>query len=164
VLLLIALCVIVPIVEIAVFVQVASWIGAGEAVLLLLAISLLGAWLVKAQGVAVLRTGRTDLAAGRVPGRPIVDGLLIATAGLLLLVPGFVTAVVGLALLVPLTRVPLREHLIRRWTRRARTLVGASRAFGRPAFGARSVVVAQRSDPEELGGNRAIEPGDEALR
>jgi UPF0716 protein FxsA len=165
--LVVALLVIVPIVELFVFVQVAEWIGGVEALLLLLAISLLGFWLVKAQGVAVYRRFRGDLAEQRVPGRPIVDGLLVFSGGVLLLVPGFVTAIVGLVLLIPPTRVPIREHLIRRWTRTARAYVQTSP--GRTVITTESVVVTDRrgptrgSDPQELGRNRALEAGDEPL-
>ena len=111
----------------------ADWIGGWEALLLLLAISLLGVWLVKAQGVAVYRKGRTDLAEGKVPGRSIVDGGLILTAGVLLVIPGFVTAIAGLLLLIPPTRVPVREYLVRRWTRNAaqRRAHGARSGNGR---------------------------------
>jgi UPF0716 protein FxsA len=161
--LIVALCVIVPIVELAVFVQVAHWIGVLEALLLLIAVSLLGVWLVKSQGVSVYRTGRADVAAGKVPGRSLVDGLLIFAAGVLLLIPGFVTAIAGLALLVPPTRIPVREYLIRRWTRNARTTIRTVRGPGGGVVTAESVIVSDRSDPQELGRQRAIEPGDEPL-
>lgn len=161
--LVVALCVIVPIVELAVFVQVAHWIGVWEALFLLLAISLLGVWLIKAQGVSVYRKGRADMAAGKVPGRSLVDGLLIFSAGVLLLIPGFVTAVVGLALLIPPTRVPVREYLIRRWSRNARTTVRTMRGPGGTVISADSTIVRERSAPQELGRQRAIEPGDEPL-
>lgn len=162
--LVVALCVIVPIVELAVFVQVAHWIGVWEALFLLLAISMLGVWLIKAQGVSVYRKGRSDMAAGMVPGRSLVDGLLIFSAGVLLLIPGFVTAVVGLLLLIPPTRVPVREYLIRRWSRNARTTVRTMRGPGGTVISADSTTVRDRSAPQELGSQRAIEPGDEPLR
>jgi UPF0716 protein FxsA len=162
VLLVIALCVIVPVVEIAVFVQVAHWIGGWEALFLLLAISLAGAWLVKLQGVSVVRRISADLQARRVPGRAIVDGGLIAVAALLLLIPGFVTAVVGLVLLIPLTRVPVRDFLVRRWTRRYPVRVVTAATSRWTAVDADSTVVPERSDPQELGGQRAVEPGREA--
>jgi len=165
--LVVALCVIVPIVELAVFVQVAHWIGVWEALFLLLAVSLLGVWLVKAQGVAVYRKGRSDMAAGKVPGRSMVDGLLIFSAGVLLLVPGFVTAVAGLLLLIPPTRVPMREYLIRRWSRNARvtvqTMGGPGGPGGRGGVISADSVERDRSAPQELGRQRAIEAGDEPL-
>lgn len=168
-LLVVALLVVVPIVELVVFVEVAQWIGLAEAALLLLLISVVGLWLVKAQGAAAFRRGRADLDAQRVPGRPIVDGLLIFAGAVLLVVPGFVTALVGLALLVPPTRVPVREYLIRRWTRRARVSVRTT--SGPTVFRTDSVIVTDRgsrrgprpSQPQELGGHRALEAGDEPL-
>ncbi|MBM3660256.1 MAG: FxsA family protein [Actinobacteria bacterium] len=157
--LVVALCVIVPIVELAVFVQVAQWIGVWEALFLLLAVSLLGVWLIKAQGVAVYRKGRADMAAGKVPGRSMVDGLLIFSAGVLLLIPGFVTALAGLALLVPPTRVPVREYLIRRWSRNARMTVRTVGGPGGTVISADSTV-RDRPPPPELGpGPTAGPPG-----
>lgn len=154
------LCVIVPVIELVVFVRVAEWIGGWQALLLLLAISLVGVGLLKVQGVAVYRRGRAELAARWVPGRALVDGLLLFVAALALLVPGFVTALVGLVLLIPLTRRPVREYLIRRWSR---GLVGSARRAGESVVVARSVVVRESSDPEQLGSQRAVEAGDEPL-
>jgi UPF0716 protein FxsA len=175
VLVVVALCVIVPIVELVVFLKVAEWIGGWQALFLLLAVSLLGVWLVKAQGVAVYRRGRAEVEARRVPGRSLVDGLLIFSAGALLIIPGFVTAILGLLLLIPPTRVPVREYLIRRWTRNARSLVRTASDLGPTVIAADSVVVTDLtdgsdrsgrsggSDPQELGRQRAIEPGDEPI-
>jgi len=116
--LLVALLIIVPIVELAVILQVGQWLGVWETLALLLAISVAGAWLVKGQGLAVLRRIRMETAMGRLPGRSVVDGALVLVAGILMLTPGFVTDAVGLVLLVPATRVPLREAMLRRWSRR----------------------------------------------
>ena len=162
--LLVALCVIVPIVELVVFLKVAEWIGGWQALFLLLAVSLLGVWLVKAQGVAVYRRGRAEVEARRVPGRSLVDGLLIFSAGALLIIPGFVTAILGLLLLIPPTRVPVREYLIRRWTRNARAMVRTPAGpTGPTVITTDSVIVDARSDAQQLGRQRAIEPGDEPL-
>ena len=177
-LLLVALCVIVPILELAVFLQVAQWIGGWEALFLLLAISLAGFWLVKVQGVSVFRQGplgpgqvagvfrqgRSELNQRRVPGRSIVDGALIVAAGGLLIIPGFVTAILGLALLIPPTRIPVREFLIRRWTKRyAVRRVPMSTAAPRPTVIRVDSVVVDRSEPEQLGRQRAIESGRDPL-
>jgi UPF0716 protein FxsA len=116
--LLVALLIVVPIVELFVFVQVAQWIGVFEALLLLVAVSFLGAWVVKIQGVGVIRRISQDFSNGRVPAFPLVDGALLLVAGTLLLVPGFVTDVLGLVLLVPVARVGIRNGLIGRWTRK----------------------------------------------
>jgi UPF0716 protein FxsA len=116
--LVVALLIVVPIVELFVFVQVAQWIGALEALALLVAVSILGAWVVKVQGVGVLRRINEDFTNRRVPAVPLVDGAMLLVAGTLLLVPGFLTDLVGLVLLVPVARVGIRNGLISRWTRK----------------------------------------------
>ena len=116
--LIVALLIIVPVVELFVFVQVAPWIGVLEALALLIAVSVLGAWVVKIQGVGVIGRISQDLSNRRVPAGGIVDGALLLVAGTLLLVPGFLTDLVGLVLLVPVARVGIRNGLIGRWTRK----------------------------------------------
>ena len=76
---------------------------------------------------------------------------------------GFVTAIVGLLLLIPPTRVPVREYLIRRWTRNARAMVRTTGPRGPTVITTDSVVVSDRSESQQLGRQRAIEPGDEPL-
>jgi len=116
--LLVALLIIVPVVELVVLVQVAHWIGVWEALFLLVAVSLLGAWMVKIQGIGVIRHISDDWRNRRVPARSLVDGALLLMAGTLLLFPGFVTDLVGLVLLVPPVRAGIRNGLIGRWTRK----------------------------------------------
>src|SRR6187200_2213651 len=102
--LLLLLFILVPIVEIAVIIQVGSWIGVLPTIALLLGVSIAGALLVKHQGLAVLHRVARDREEGQWPGQALVDGALILVAGVLLLVPGFVTDIVGLALLAPPVR------------------------------------------------------------
>jgi UPF0716 protein FxsA len=116
--LLVALLVIVPIVELFVFVQVADWIGVFQALFLLLALSFVGAWVVKVQGVGVLRRVSADLNARMVPGRALLDGALLLVAGALMLIPGFVSDLFGILLLIPFIRTGIGNGLVRRWTRR----------------------------------------------
>ena len=116
--LLVALLVIVPIIELFAFAEVADWIGVAEALLLLLALSVFGAWLVKVQGIAVVRRISADLSTRRIPALPMVDGALLLLAGLLILVPGFVTDIFGLLLLIPGVRDTAGNLLLRRWTRK----------------------------------------------
>ena len=105
-----------PLVEIAVFLQVAAWIGVLNTLALMVAISVCGAWLVKRQGIGTLARMRVELDDGRIPTGPMTDGGLLAAAGFLLLVPGFVTDVFGLALLVPPVRRGVRGWLGHRFS------------------------------------------------
>jgi UPF0716 protein FxsA len=113
--LILALLIIVPLVELAVFIEVASIIGIWNAVGLLILISLVGAWIVKRQGTATWRRAQVQITAGRTPTREAADGVLLLLAGLLLLFPGFITSVVGVLLLLPPVRLLVRRVLFRRW-------------------------------------------------
>ena len=106
--------IVVPMVEIAVLIQVGSALGFWNTIALLLLVSLVGAWLTRHEGFYVLRRIREQLERGRIPGDELVDGGLVLAAGLLLLTPGFVTDGVGLLLLFPPTRAPVRALVRRR--------------------------------------------------
>jgi len=109
--------VVTPIVELAVIVQVAGSTGVMNTIGLLVLVSLVGAWLVRCEGLGILRRAQAELAKGRMPGRELVDGLLVLLAGALMLTPGFVTDAVGLALLLPPVRAVLRLVATRRLSR-----------------------------------------------
>ena len=90
--------------EIYVFLQISHAIGWGDAIVLLVVVSLLGARVVKRQGLVALRRIQESMAIQQLPGRDLIDGFLILLAGALLLVPGFLTDAVGLLLLLPPVR------------------------------------------------------------
>ena len=110
----------IPVAEIFFIIRVTRDLGIPETIGLLVAVSVAGAWLVRRSGLGVLRQIRERSARGEVPGKELVDGLLILVGGLLMLTPGFLTDAVGLLLLVPPTRLALRGLLIRRYSKRLR--------------------------------------------
>lgn len=110
----------IPVAEIFFIIRVARDLGIPETIGLLVAVSIIGAWLVRRSGLGVLRQIQERLARGEIPGKELVDGLLILVGGLLMLTPGFLTDAVGLALLLPPTRLALRALLIRRYSKKMR--------------------------------------------
>ena len=128
---LILLLVSVPLVELYVIVQVAGGLGVGQTILLLLVVSVVGAWMVRRSGLGVLNQIRTRLERGELPGNELVDGVLILVAGALMLTPGFLTDAVGLLLLFPPTRIAVRSILVRRYSKRIK-VAGWSGEPGRP--------------------------------
>lgn len=100
----------VPIVEIALFIQVGGLIGLWPTLLLVLLTAVAGSILMRAQGLQALARLRGALAAGQDPTAPMAHGAMILIAGVLLLTPGFFTDALGLSLLLP----PVRAALIRR--------------------------------------------------
>jgi UPF0716 protein FxsA len=154
---LVLLFVIVPLAELAVIIKIGSWLGVGETLGLLLLISILGAWLVKRQGVGVIRRIQAQVNAGQVPGVELVDGALLLIAGALLLFPGFITDAIGLLLLVPPVRLGIRRFARRRLTRRVtRPVVEIRRWTTGPA--SRRPGAPSDSAAEQLGGDRALGP------
>jgi len=113
--LILVLFVVVPIVELYVIVQVAGGIGVLQTLGLLVVVSIVGAWLVKAEGLGLIRRVQLKLASGEMPGKELVDGALILFAGALMLTPGFVTDTFGLVLLLPPTRAVVRMFLMKRF-------------------------------------------------
>lgn len=102
---------IVPVIEIYLLLKVGSLIGAVPTVAILLAISFLGAWLVRHQGFLVLRRIQTELAQGHLPAAELLDGALILVGGVLLLTPGFFTDFLGIFFLFPPTRVAIKRMM-----------------------------------------------------
>jgi UPF0716 protein FxsA len=119
---LVALFIVIPLIEIAVIIQVGQWLGVFNTIGLLLLVSVMGAWLVKRQGLGVWRRIRDQQQAGQVPAAAVFDGALILMAGALLLFPGFVTDVFGLLLLLPPVRAGVRAYLRRRYMARVQVV------------------------------------------
>ena len=110
---------VVPIVELAVIIQVGQSIGVLNTIALLLLVSIVGSWLVKREGLGVWRRFRSQMESGHVPGKEVADGVLIMLAGALLISPGFVTDCLGILLLLPPVRAAIRAQVLRRLTFRA---------------------------------------------
>lgn len=94
-----------PLLEIAGFVVVGKQVGVLATIALVIAMGVLGAALMRLQGFGVLTRIRTEMEAGRNPGRELAHGVMILLAGVLLLVPGFISDIIGLALFIP----PIRD-------------------------------------------------------
>jgi len=128
--LLIALIICVPIAEIYVIVQIGGAIGVWPTVLLLLASSVTGAFLLRHQGRAAMSSFRSALDQGRIPARETFDGALVICGGALLLTPGFLTDLLGLLLLLP----PSRDLFRALGERIARSRIGAKPNLGAWGF------------------------------
>jgi UPF0716 protein FxsA len=145
---LLALFVVVPLVELYVIIQVGQAIGALPTIAILLADSILGSILLRSQGRATWRRFNAAIAAARVPGREVMDGVLVIFGGALLLTPGFVTDVFGVLFLLPPTRAVVRRLLGRRVLSRLR--VASPRGGRRPPGGWDVDGTATEADPRAL--------------
>jgi UPF0716 protein FxsA len=95
---------IVPIIEIALFIEVGGMIGTWPTIAIVVLTAIIGTVMLRQQGLAALRGVQSRLAAGENPGRLLADGAMILVAGALLVTPGFFTDAVGFVLLVPAVR------------------------------------------------------------
>src|SRR3972149_1289208 len=101
---LLALFIIIPLLELWMIIEVGSRIGVLYTILTLILISVAGAALAKQQGYRVIARIQAEVQSGNMPGDSLVDGALILAGAILLLTPGFLTDIAGLLLLLPVTR------------------------------------------------------------
>ncbi|MEO1611178.1 MAG: FxsA family protein [Pseudomonadota bacterium] len=98
----------VPIIEIALFIELGGWVGLWPTIGLVIVTAILGATLLRMQGFAAMTRLQQSVAEGGDPRGPLAHGVMILIAGLLMLTPGFFTDSVGFLLLVP----PVRSAII----------------------------------------------------
>ena len=106
----------VPLIEIYLFVGIGGFIGVGWTLFLVVLTAVVGAWLVRIQGLSALKRFRDVASRGELPALQLVEGLFLLVAGALLLTPGFFTDLVGFACLTPPVRA-LMIHNLLKWGR-----------------------------------------------
>jgi UPF0716 protein FxsA len=112
---------VLPAIEIFVFIKVGQAIGAWKVVALIFLSAIIGALLLRFQSIGVIRRLDRDMRQGRTPDASLFDGFLIVVGAVLLIIPGFVSDAIGLLLMIP---------LVRRWIRRAVANRITVRGFG----------------------------------
>jgi UPF0716 protein FxsA len=93
-----------PVLELFVFVKVSGAIGFFPALLLVILGSMLGVFVLRIAGLATALRARESLSRGELPAQTMLEGLMLALGGGLLILPGFISDVLGLVLLLPFTR------------------------------------------------------------
>ena len=101
---------IVPVVELALLIQIGGLLGLGPTLLLVMGTGFAGAWLARREGLRAWLAVRDELQGGALPGESLVHALLILAAGVVLITPGVLTDIAGILLLIP----PVRGRLIAR--------------------------------------------------
>ena len=95
----------IPVLEIALFIQVGGWLGLFPTLAIVILTALLGTYLVRTQGLATLSNLQNRFSHLQDPTEPLAHGAMILFAGALLLTPGFFTDAVGFLLLTPAFRI-----------------------------------------------------------
>ena len=96
--------ILLPIVEIYLFIKIGAQIGAITTILLIFITAILGVYYARYEGLNTLRAGFTQLSKQETPAYEIISGAALALAALLLIIPGFATDVLGFLLIFPLSR------------------------------------------------------------
>lgn len=141
--------ILLPLAEIAAFVEVGGLIGTGPTLLLAALFTLLGIFIVRQQGFQTLRRTQAALERGETPVTGMLDGGLLVIAGLLMIVPGLLTDAAGLLLLVPAIRRGLGRLLVRRTFMRMEAGPHPGAPGGRRADGPGPVIEAEAWVVEE---------------
>lgn len=103
-----------PVLELFVFVKVAGAIGFFPALLLIILGSMFGVFVLRVAGLATALRARESLNRGELPAQTMLEGLMLALAGGLLILPGFISDVVGLIMLLPMSRRLLADKMRQR--------------------------------------------------
>ncbi|MEE9416785.1 MAG: FxsA family protein [Acidimicrobiales bacterium] len=132
---LLLLFLVVPLVELFLIVQVSQSLGVLETIVLLILVSVIGAWLVRREGLSVMRRVQDQLNAGKMPTNALIDGAMILGGGALMLTPGFLTDAVGISLLLPPIRALLRPIVAKAVKSRVQIISPLGGATGTTAGG-----------------------------
>jgi UPF0716 protein FxsA len=119
-----------PVIEIALFIKSAQWMGLLPTIVAAIAAGAVGLALVRRQGFDLLLRARTQFERGEIPVAEAFDGLCLAVAGALLVLPGFFSDVIAILLLLPPVRVVLRLALMARMARPGSPAGGAGNGAG----------------------------------
>ena len=99
----------IPLVEIAILINIGKIIGAGYTIALVIGTAFLGVSLLRIQGISTLAKVQANINRGQLPTTELIEGLILLISGVLLLTPGFFTDMVGFLMLVPALRQRLAE-------------------------------------------------------
>ena len=96
--------ILIPIVEIYLFIKIGSQIGAFSTIFLVFLTAVLGVYYARYEGINTFRSGMTQIIKNQVPAHELISGAAIAFAAVLLIIPGFATDLIGFLLIIPITR------------------------------------------------------------
>ena len=121
--------------ELSVFIAIGSEIGVLLTIIGIVVTAMVGIWLLKSQGRAILATLQHKIARGETPVASMADGVAIAAGAVLMLMPGYITDAMGLLLFVPGIRTFFGAGLIRRMVSRSSGRFSFRAGMGQPAMG-----------------------------
>ena len=107
--------ILVPIIEIYLFIKIGSQIGAFKTIILIFFTAVIGVYYAKHEGLNTIKSGLTNMVKNQIPAYELISGAAIAFAAILLIIPGFATDILGFLLIFPLTRKLLFSRVSRNY-------------------------------------------------
>lgn len=149
--------IVVPLLELALLIQVGSQIGILATIGLVIATAVIGTTILQRQGLAAFRQMQDQMQSAQVPMTPVVDGVFLMVAGAFLLTPGLLTDAAGFTLLVPPVRRWIAKTLLRKAMASKNIDIKVHRRGG-GADQARPQDASGRSGPQSRGGASGLGP------
>jgi len=113
--------ILVPVIEIYLFIKIGSQIGAFNTISLIFLTAIIGIFYARYEGLNTLKSGFTQLVKNELPAYEIISGAIIAFAAVLLIIPGFMTDIIGFLLIFPLTRKLILKNFSSRFNVKTKT-------------------------------------------
>jgi len=110
--------ILIPIVEIYLFIKIGSQIGAFTTIFLVFFTAVVGVYYARYEGVNTLKSGMTQIIKNQIPAHELISGAAIAFAAVLLIIPGFATDLIGFLLIIPITRRLILGRLNKKFEKR----------------------------------------------
>ena len=107
--------ILIPIIEIYLFIEIGGQIGAGYTILFILLTAVIGLYFAKLEGINTIRSGMNQLTNNQIPIYEMVSGAALAFAAVLLIIPGFATDIIGFLLIIPFTRNLLFKFITKKY-------------------------------------------------
>ena len=115
------LIILIPAIEIFLFIKIGSQIGAITTILLIFSTAIVGIYYAKYEGLNILKSGFAQISKNKEPKYEIISGAAIACAALLLIIPGFATDIFGFLILFPITRNFFLERFFNKYKKKEET-------------------------------------------
>ena len=126
------LLLLVPVLEIFLFVKVGGWIGFLPTIALIILMTFVGSYFVRHQGLSTLSRIQSSMAQGQLPARQLLEGVLIVIGGILMIIPGFLTDILGILCVLPPTRFLIASSLIPYASARVQRSTASASPFQKP--------------------------------
>ena len=107
--------ILIPLIEIYLFIEIGGQIGAGYTILFILLTAVIGLYFAKLEGINTIRSGMNQLTNNQMPIYEMISGAALAFAAVLLIIPGFATDIIGFLLIVPFTRNLLFKFITKKY-------------------------------------------------